>query len=109
MKERVEEALKRTFRPEFLNRIDESIVFHSLSREHIKEIVGLMLKEVAKRLEEHEVFVEFSEATKEKLAEVGFSEEYGARPLRREIQRRIEDRMSEELIKGTLIRVIKCS
>lgn len=101
MKERVEEALKRTFRPEFLNRIDESIVFHSLNREHIKEIVGLMLKEVSKRLEEHEVYAQFSEATREKLVEVGFSEEYGARPLRREIQRRIEDRMSEELIRGT--------
>ncbi|WP_003545211.1 ATP-dependent Clp protease ATP-binding subunit [Desulfotomaculum nigrificans] len=101
MKERVEEALKRTFRPEFLNRIDETIVFHPLNREHIKQIVGLMLKEVAKRMEEHEVYVEFTEAAKEKLAEIGYSEEYGARPLRREIQRKVEDRLSEELIKGT--------
>lgn len=101
MKGRVEEALKRTFRPEFLNRIDESIVFHSLSRENIKEIVGLMLKEVTKRMEEHEVYLEFTEATRERLAEVGFNEEYGARPLRREIQRRVEDRLSEELIRGT--------
>lgn len=101
MKERSEEALKRTFRPEFLNRIDENIVFHSLTREHIKEIVSLMLKEVAKRMEEHEVYLTFTEASKDKLAEVGYSEEYGARPLRREIQRRVEDRLSEELIKGT--------
>lgn len=101
MKERSEEALKRTFRPEFLNRVDENIVFHSLTREHIKEIVGLMLKEVAKRMEEHEVYLDFTEAAKDKLAEVGYSEEYGARPLRREIQRRVEDRLSEELIKGT--------
>lgn len=101
MKERVEESLKRTFRPEFLNRIDESIVFHTLAREHIKEIVQLMLKEVAKRMTEHEVYLNFTDAAKDKLAEVGFSEEYGARPLRREIQRRVEDRLSEELIKGT--------
>ncbi|MEW6063837.1 MAG: ATP-dependent Clp protease ATP-binding subunit [Bacillota bacterium] len=101
MKERSEEALKRTFRPEFLNRIDENIVFHSLTREHIKEIVSLMLKEVAKRMEEHEVYLTFTEASKDKLAEVGYSEEYGARPLRREIQRQVEDRLSEELIKGT--------
>ncbi|SHE82269.1 ATP-dependent Clp protease ATP-binding subunit [Desulforamulus putei] len=101
MKERSEEALKRTFRPEFLNRIDEIIVFHSLTRDHIKEIVSLMLKEVAGRMEEHEVYLTFSEAARDKLAEVGYSEEYGARPLRREIQRRVEDRLSEELIKGT--------
>ena len=101
LKERSEEALRRTFRPEFLNRIDENIVFHSLTRDHIKQIVDLMLREVAKRMEEHEVYLSFSEAAKEKLAEVGFSEEFGARPLRREIQRRVEDRLSEELIKGT--------
>lgn len=101
MKERVEESLKRTFRPEFLNRIDETIVFHTLAREHIKEIVQLMLKEVAQRMTEHEVYLNFTEVAKDKLAEVGYSEEYGARPLRREIQRRVEDRLSEELIKGT--------
>ncbi|CCO07762.1 ATP-dependent Clp protease ATP-binding subunit [Desulforamulus hydrothermalis] len=101
MKERSEEALKRTFRPEFLNRIDEIIVFHSLTREHIKEIVSLMLQEVAERMAEHEVFLTFTEAAKDKLAALGYSEEYGARPLRREIQRRVEDRLSEELIKGT--------
>ena len=101
LKERSEEALRRTFRPEFINRIDETIVFHSLTREHIKQIVDLMLQEVAKRMEEHEVYLSFSDAAKEKLAEVGFSEEFGARPLRREIQRRVEDRLSEELLKGT--------
>lgn len=101
MKERVEESLKRTFRPEFLNRIDETIVFHALSRDHIKEIVGLMLDEVIQRMKEHEVYLNFTEEAKVKLADLGFSEEYGARPLRREIQRRVEDRLSEELIKGT--------
>lgn len=101
MRERVEEGLKRTFRPEFLNRIDETIVFHTLTREHIGQIVGLMLKEVATRMEEHEVYLSFNDAAKEVLAQVGYSEEFGARPLRREIQRRVEDRLSEELIKGT--------
>ncbi|MEG6523930.1 ATP-dependent Clp protease ATP-binding subunit [Desulfotomaculum sp. 1211_IL3151] len=100
MKERVEEGLKRTFRPEFLNRIDETIVFHSLTREHIAQIVGLMLKEVATRMEEHEVYLSFDDAAKDVLAQVGYSEEFGARPLRREIQRRVEDRLSEELIRG---------
>ncbi|MGB9803461.1 ATP-dependent Clp protease ATP-binding subunit [Desulfofundulus sp.] len=101
MKERVTEELKRTFRPEFLNRIDEIIVFHSLTAEHIKEIVGLMLKEVARRMKEHDVEVEFTEAAKEILAKEGFDETYGARPLRRAIQRLVEDRLSEELLKGT--------
>ncbi|MQL51982.1 AAA domain-containing protein [Desulfofundulus thermobenzoicus] len=101
MKERVTEELKRTFRPEFLNRIDEIIVFHSLSQEHIKEIVGLMLKEVADRMQESEVTVSFTDAAKEILAKEGFDETYGARPLRRAIQRLVEDRLSEELLKGT--------
>ncbi len=101
MKERVTEELKRTFRPEFLNRIDEIIVFHSLTAEHIKEIVGLMLKEVAGRMKEHDVEVEFTEAAREILAREGFDETYGARPLRRAIQRLVEDRLSEELLKGT--------
>ncbi len=104
MKERVTEELKRTFRPEFLNRIDEIIVFHSLTAEHIKEIVGLMLKEVAVRMKEHDVEVEFTEAAKEILAREGFDETYGARPLRRAIQRLVEDRLSEELLKGTFHR-----
>ncbi|WP_027718378.1 ATP-dependent Clp protease ATP-binding subunit [Desulfovirgula thermocuniculi] len=101
MKERVTEELKRTFRPEFLNRIDEIIVFHSLTQEHIKEIVNLMLKKVAERMKEHEVEVEFTEAAKEILAREGFDETFGARPLRRAIQRLVEDRLSEELLKGT--------
>ena len=100
MKERVEEGLKRTFRPEFLNRIDETIVFHPLTREHIQQIVDLMLQEVAQRMEEHEVYLSFTEGAKEILAQVGYSEEYGARPLRREIHTRVEDHLSEEVIIG---------
>ncbi len=101
MKERVMSDLQRTFRPEFLNRIDETIVFHALNREHIREIVDLMLKEVAGRMQDNEITVEFSDAVKDLLAEKGYDEKYGARPLRRTIQRLIEDRLSEELLKGT--------
>jgi ATP-dependent Clp protease ATP-binding subunit ClpC len=104
MKKKVMEEMRRTFRPEFLNRIDEIIVFHSLSREHIKDIVGLMVREVAKRLADNEIEVEVTEAAKEYLAREGFDEDYGARPLRRAIQKEIEDRLSEEMLRGTFKR-----
>lgn len=102
MKKKVTDELRRTFRPEFLNRIDEIIVFHPLSQEHIKDIVGLMVQEVARRLAENEIGVEVSEAAKEYLAREGFDENYGARPLRRAIQKEIEDRLSEEMLRGTI-------
>jgi ATP-dependent Clp protease ATP-binding subunit ClpC len=101
MKAKVTEELKRTFRPEFLNRIDETIVFHSLTPEHIREIVDLMLKEVAERMKENEVEIEVTEPVKDLLAKEGYDENYGARPLRRAILRLVEDRLSEELLKGT--------
>ncbi|NLI11630.1 MAG: ATP-dependent Clp protease ATP-binding subunit, partial [Peptococcaceae bacterium] len=101
MKKRVTEDLRRTFRPEFLNRVDETIVFHALTLEHIKEIVNLMLKEVAGRMKENSVEIEVSEAVKDLLVKDGFDEAYGARPLRRAILRLVEDRLSEELLKGT--------
>ncbi len=101
MKRRVMDDLRRAFRPEFLNRIDDTIVFHALSQEHIAEIVGLMVREVAGRLAENEIEIEVTEAAKEYLAREGFDEEYGARPLRRAIQKEIEDRLSEEMLKGT--------
>ncbi|MEG6617537.1 ATP-dependent Clp protease ATP-binding subunit [Peptococcaceae bacterium 1198_IL3148] len=96
----LKKELERTFRPEFLNRIDEIIYFHALSREHIKEIVGLMLGEVTKRMAEKDIYLEFTDQAKAMLAERGFSEEYGARPLRREIQKVVEDKLSEELLAG---------
>lgn len=101
MKKKVTDELRRSFKPEFLNRIDEIIVFHSLSQEHIKDIVSLMVQEVAKRLAESEIKVEVTEAGKEYLAREGFDEDYGARPLRRAIQKEIEDRLSEEMLRGT--------
>ena len=101
MKEKVMSELQRTFRPEFLNRVDEIIVFHALSDEHIKEIIDLMLKDVSKRLKEQNVTVEFGGGLKELLAKEGIDEKFGARPLRRTIQRVVEDKLSEELLKGT--------
>lgn len=104
MKKKITDELRRTFRPEFLNRIDETIVFHALTKEHIKEIVSLMLKVVAARMAENEVEVEVSEAVKDLLVQEGFDEAYGARPLRRAILRLVEDRLSEELLRGTFRR-----
>ncbi|MDI6632031.1 MAG: ATP-dependent Clp protease ATP-binding subunit [Thermoanaerobacteraceae bacterium] len=101
MKEKVMGELQRTFRPEFLNRVDEIIVFHSLTDEHIRAIVDLMLKDVSKRLQEQGVLVEFGDGLKELLAKQGIDDRFGARPLRRTIQRLVEDRLSEELLKGT--------
>lgn len=100
MKEQVMNELKRTFRPEFLNRIDDVIVFHALEREHIHRIVDLMLAELAGKLKEFELEVSVSEAARELLVDKGFDPVYGARPLRRAIQRMIEDEISEELLKG---------
>ncbi len=103
MKGKVMEELKRAFRPEFLNRIDEIIVFHSLEKDHLKEIVTLMSNQLTKRLKEQDIHLELSEAAKVKIAEEGFDPEYGARPIRRAIQKHIEDRLSEELLKGTVL------
>lgn len=100
MKEKVTGELRRTFRPEFLNRIDEIIVFHALNVDHIKEIVDLMVREVADRLAENEIKIEVTDEAKEVLAKEGFDEMYGARPLRRAIQKEVEDRLSEALLSG---------
>jgi len=102
MKENVMEELRRTFRPEFLNRVDEIIVFHPLDEENLKEIVDLMLKDVSKRLAEKNIFMEVTPAARDFLAKEGFDPVYGARPLRRAIQRMVEDNLSEELLKGTI-------
>jgi ATP-dependent Clp protease ATP-binding subunit ClpC len=100
MKKRVLESLKKAFKPEFLNRIDDSIVFHSLEETHITEIVDLMLKEIEGRLKENEMTIEVSPEAKALIAKEGFDSEYGARPLRRAIQRMIEDALADELLKG---------
>ncbi|MDS1030382.1 ATP-dependent Clp protease ATP-binding subunit [Bacillota bacterium LX-D] len=100
MKDRVMDDLKRTFRPEFLNRIDELIVFHSLSKEHILDIVDLMINEVNKRLKEQDIEITVTDEAKAKLVEEGFDEEYGARPLRRTILRLIEDNLADGMLEG---------
>ncbi|PLT35363.1 ATP-dependent protease ATP-binding subunit ClpC [Bacillus sp. V5-8f] len=102
MKGKVMEELKRAFRPEFLNRIDETIVFHSLEKKHLKEIVTLMADQLTIRLKEQDILVELTDAAKEKIAEEGFDPEYGARPIRRAIQKHVEDFLSEELLKGNV-------
>ena len=100
LKETVTEEMKKAFRPEFLNRIDETIVFAHLSKEEIRQIVDLMLKDLFKRLQERELSVEVTDEVKDHLAENGYSEAYGARPLRRLIQRKIEDELAEEILSG---------
>ena len=103
MKGKVMEELKKAFRPEFLNRVDETIVFHSLEAKHLKEIVILMADILIKRLKEQDITLELTSAALDKIAKEGYDPEYGARPLRRAIQRHIEDRLSEELLKGTVL------
>ncbi|MHA6488945.1 ATP-dependent protease ATP-binding subunit ClpC [Bacillus cabrialesii] len=102
MKAKVMGELKRAFRPEFINRIDEIIVFHSLEKKHLTEIVSLMSDQLTKRLKEQDLSIELTDAAKAKVAEEGVDLEYGARPLRRAIQKHVEDRLSEELLRGNI-------
>ncbi|QQZ09521.1 ATP-dependent protease ATP-binding subunit ClpC [Heyndrickxia vini] len=103
MKGKVMDELKRAFRPEFLNRIDEIIVFHALEKEHLRNIVSLLSDQLVKRLKEKDIELELTAAAKEKIAEEGYDPEYGARPLKRAIQKHVEDRLSEELLKGVIL------
>lgn len=98
LKDTVMEEMKKSFRPEFLNRIDDIIVFAHLSQSEIREIVELMLKDLFKRLEERELSIEVTDEVKDFLAKDGYSEAYGARPLRRLIQKKIEDILAEEIL-----------
>jgi ATP-dependent Clp protease ATP-binding subunit ClpC len=98
MKDKVMDELKRSFRPEFLNRIDEVIVYHSLSREHVKSIVDLMIRRVEEQLQSKDLDIELTDAAKDLLAEKGYDPSLGARPLRRTIQRMVEDPLSEKLL-----------
>ncbi|MCK1997768.1 ATP-dependent Clp protease ATP-binding subunit ClpC [Paenisporosarcina quisquiliarum] len=103
MKGKMLEELKKAFRPEFLNRLDEMIVFHSLEKDHLKQIVSLMTDHLAKRLKEQGIELEITEAAQDKITTEGYEPEYGARPLRRAIQKHVEDRLSEELLKGEVL------
>lgn len=101
MKSRVMEEVKRTFKPEFLNRIDEMIVFHPLNKEHMKQIVDIMLSSIRKRTKDQlGIDLVVQEDAKEFLVEKGYDEKYGARPLRRTIQTQLEDMLAEEILSG---------
>ena len=105
MKNGVMEEVRRMFKPEFLNRIDEIIVFHSLNKTEIKQIAGLMLKTLSKRAaDQMNITLEIRDSAKAQIAEAGFDHKYGARPLRRAIQNQVEDKLSEHILEGTIKR-----
>jgi ATP-dependent Clp protease ATP-binding subunit ClpC len=101
MKSKVLDEVKHTFRPEFLNRVDEIVVFHQLTRPEIEQIVGLELEKVVREVKAQEMDLEVTEDAKALLAKKGWDPQYGARPLRRAIQREVEDELAEEMLKGT--------
>nr|WP_165440175.1 ATP-dependent Clp protease ATP-binding subunit [Ligilactobacillus salivarius] len=102
MAAKVRETLKKTFRPEFLNRLDEIVVFHSLNKEEIHQIVKLMAKNIIDRIKEQNINLKITPAAIDIVAEAGFDAEYGARPIRRILQDKIEDLLSEELLAGNI-------
>jgi len=100
MKEKVLEEMKKTFRPEFLNRIDGVVVFHALSQDHIRQIVELMLSQIESQLKEKDIKLETTDVAKDFLGEKGYDPNFGARPLRRVIEHMVEDPLSEALLEG---------
>jgi ATP-dependent Clp protease ATP-binding subunit ClpB len=102
LEERVMDALRRTFRPEFLNRIDESIIFNSLGQAEIKKIVDIQIGLLKKRLEEHKITLELTERAREFIADTGFDPVYGARPLKRTIQRYVQDALALKILDGSI-------
>ena len=100
MKSTVEETMKRLFNPEFLNRIDEYVIFRTLKKEHMYRIIDLQLARVLKRLHERSITLELAKTAKDFLADKGFDEKFGARPLRRTLQRFVEDPVAEEILRG---------
>jgi ATP-dependent Clp protease ATP-binding subunit ClpC len=101
MRKKLTESLKKVFRPEFINRLDSVIVFRALNKDDIRQIVNLELNKVTERLAEHEVTLTATEAALDLLAEQGYNPEMGARPLRRVIQQKVEDPLSDSLLAGT--------
>ena len=100
MKNKVLEEVKHTFRPEFINRLDEIVVFHQLTRPQIEQIVGLELEKVMREVRAQEMHLEVTEEAKALLAKKGWDPQFGARPLRRAIQREVEDELAEEMLRG---------
>jgi ATP-dependent Clp protease ATP-binding subunit ClpC len=99
---RVREELKKTFRPEFLNRVDEIIVFHDLSPDHIRQIVDIQMKDIEERLAEHLITIELTDDARDWLAQEGYDRMFGARPLRRTLQREVETPLSRKILQGEL-------
>ena len=100
MKDKVLTEVKKTFRPEFLNRIDEIIVFHELTEEQLRSIIDLLVKDLQKRLAEHKLEVKLTDKAKSWLAKAGYDPVYGARPLRRAIERYVENPLSTKILRG---------
>jgi len=100
LRDNIERDLKQTFRPEFLNRIDEIIIFHGLTQEHVKQIVDLQMREVAARLGEHGLKIELTEAARDWLAHEGYDPQFGARPVRRTLERYVENVLAKRLLAG---------
>jgi ATP-dependent Clp protease ATP-binding subunit ClpB len=99
-RELVMAALRQHFRPEFLNRIDEIVIFHSLTREHLQEIVEIQIRNLKRLLSERQLEIELTDAAKELLAEQGYDPAFGARPLKRVIQRQVQDPLALRLLQG---------
>ncbi|HET6701007.1 MAG TPA: AAA family ATPase, partial [Gemmatimonadaceae bacterium] len=104
MQETVKDEMNKVFNPEFLNRLDDVIVFHPLSQAHIGQIVGILLKDVQKRLVEEELTLKLTASASDFLAKQGYDENFGARPLKRAIQRFVEDPLSEKILTGEFSR-----
>lgn len=102
MAAKIRETLKKTYRPEFLNRIDETLIFHSLTKKELRQIVKLMTKDLIKRVNEKDIELKITTAALDVIAEAGFDAEYGARPLRRALQTKIEDALSDKILMGEI-------
>jgi ATP-dependent Clp protease ATP-binding subunit ClpA len=100
MEEQIKDILHKNFRPEFLNRVDEMVIFHSLSRENLSEIIELQLEEIKQRVEEKGLHLKISARAKKLLGDKGYSPEFGARPLKRVMQKEILDKLALMMIKG---------
>ena len=101
MKNTLEDAMKKLFNPEFLNRVDEAIVFRNLAKEDILEIINIELQDLLKNISEHKMEIVLDESAKNFLVDKGFDQKYGARPLRRAIQKYVEDPLAEEILRGS--------
>jgi ATP-dependent Clp protease ATP-binding subunit ClpB len=100
IRDRVMEELRRDFRPEFLNRLDEIVLFHSLGKKELSRIVDIMVRELNERLADRKISIALTPAAKTRIAEIGYDPAYGARPLRRALQKRIEDALALRILEG---------